>query len=63
MMNLKLTPDYLEIPFPRYFKDYDPERERRNKLVEQLLLKHNGNLNPEIEVFEDRTGLSSDEEE
>lgn len=34
MMNLKLTPDYLEIPFPRYFKDYDPERERRNKLVE-----------------------------
>lgn len=26
-------------------------------------MTHNGNLNPEIEVFEDRTGLSSDDEE
>ena len=60
-MDLKITPDYLEIPFPRYFREEDRKiKDERNKAVEEILKQYDLSLEPEIEVYEEKTKLGDD---
>ena len=55
-MDLKLTPDSLEVPIPRYFKKEEniQSLEERNQIVDKLLVDFHDSNQPEEEVWEDK---------
>jgi hypothetical protein len=59
IMDLKLTPDSLEVPIPRYFKREEDFRrlDERNQLVDKLLIDFHETSAPEEEVIIDRPML------
>ena len=60
-MDLKLTPDCIEIPIPRYFREDDKKRiDERNFLIDELLMEYHDTKEPEVEEFEDRFMLQQD---
>jgi len=49
-MDLKLTPDCLDIPIPRFFREEDKKRlEERDQLLDQLLLDYTDTNEPQEE--------------
>lgn len=52
VMNMKLTPKFLEIPMPRYFKEEGKKQvDERNKLIGEFMQEHHGTTFPEEEQF------------
>lgn len=47
VMDLKLTPDCLDVPIPRYFREEDKKRlDERNQLLDQLLMDYTETMDP-----------------
>jgi len=63
IMDLKLTPDYIDIPIPRYFKVGDDKDEaerlaKRNAEIDKLLRDYTDNgILPEEEEWEPQNKL------
>ena len=55
-MDLKLTPESLEVPVPRYFRRDDPDKvlTERNQIIDKMLVEFHDTNAPEEEVVEDR---------
>jgi len=61
LIELKLSPKCLEIPVPRCYKeDNFVERDKRNQMVEKLLVQFHDTSMPEEEVIEERLALDAD---
>lgn len=49
-MDLKLTPDCIDLPIPRYFREEEKRRlDERNFLIDELLLEYHDTKEPEVE--------------
>ena len=60
-MDLKLTPDCLDIPIPRFFREEDKKRlEERDQLLDQLLLDYTDTNEPQEEQYEDSNSMQAD---
>lgn len=60
-MDLKLTPDCLDIPIPRYFREEDKKRlDERNQLLDQLLMEYTESMEPQEEMYEDSSTMQAD---
>lgn len=53
--DLKLTPDHLEVPIPRYFrKETDKERlDERNQIIDKMLIEFHETCEPEEIIYEE----------
>lgn len=61
VMDLKLTPDCLDIPIPRFFREEDKKRlEERDQLLDQLLLDYTDTNEPQEEQYEDSNSMQAD---
>ncbi|KAL4506963.1 hypothetical protein ABPG72_001384 [Tetrahymena utriculariae] len=61
VMDLKLTPDCLDIPIPRYFREEDKKRlDERNQILDALLLEYTDTNEPQEEQYEDSNTLQAD---
>jgi hypothetical protein len=59
-MEQKLTPTVLDIPIPRYFKEENQrEQDKRNQLVDKLLMQFHDTNMPEEEIIEERSSLDA----
>jgi len=52
----KLTPDYIDIPIPRYFTCEDRRRlDERDQMIDNWLIEYQGTKLPIEERFDERT--------
>ena len=59
-MEQKVTPRVLDIPVPRYFReDNQRDRDKRNQMIDKLLLQFHDTNMPEEEVIEERSALDA----
>ena len=59
-MDLKLSPDILEVKIPKYFLEQEKERrDERNQLIDRQLLQFQETCEPEEEVIQDRSKLDA----
>lgn len=55
LSELKITPQALSIPVPRYLlEDNQEERDKRNQMIRKLMMTYHETVAPEEEVFVDR---------
>jgi IQ and AAA domain-containing protein len=64
IMDLKLTPDCIDLPIPRYFREEEKRRlDERNFLIDELLLEYHDTKEPEVEQWEDRPLINEIDED
>lgn len=55
LKEMKLTPEALNIPVPRYLlEDNQEDRDKRNQMIRKLMMTYHESVAPEEEVFIDR---------
>lgn len=63
LAEMKVTPQVLDLTVPRYIKEQDiQDRDKRNQMVDKLLVQFHDTSAPEEEVIEERSALDANKE-